>query len=98
MKKFNLFHIIWDPKNKFFWEENFHYGFGPNNREVFEARFTDNLMEATRMTKKHAKEVLKRFVEYDCIVGGRIKADVAELEIKEVGVTVELQIRPRWFP
>jgi len=99
MKTFHKHWIIFDPTNKVFWEENFHYGYGFNNREVFEARFTDKLNEATLMSKKDAKKVLEKFREYDCVFGGSIKTvDLAALEVKEVGVTIELQIRPRNFP
>jgi hypothetical protein len=99
MKKFNKHYIIFDPTNKVFWVKNQHYGYGYNNRAVFETQFTDKLDQATRMTKKEAKAVLNRFSDYDFVLGGYIKTvDAPALEVREVGVTVELQLKPRYFP
>lgn len=99
MKKVRKKHLIFDPTNKVFWKSNHHYGYGFNNKAVFETRFTDKLDEATLMTKKDAEDVLKNFSEYEFVLGGYCKTvDAMALEVREVYVTVELQLRPKYFP
>lgn len=99
MKKVNKKHLIFDPTNKVFWKSNHHYGYGFNNKAVFETRFTDKLNDATLMTKREAKEVLKNFSEFDFVLGGQVKpVDAMALEVREVCVTIELQLKPKYFP
>lgn len=99
MKTFHKLYVIFDPINKVFWINNHHYGYGYNNKAVFETRFTDKLNKATRMLRKEATEVLQKFSEYEFVLGGTIKTvDATALVVKEIGVTVELQLKPKYLP
>lgn len=44
-------YVIWDSKNNFFWEKNLSYGYNYQNQDVFEARFVNDLKEATNLRK-----------------------------------------------
>jgi len=91
MKKTIKRYTITDPKAHLYWERNFHYGYTTNNKAVFDTRFTDNLVEATLLSKKEAEDVLARFNEYDFVQTGRHKVDGKELVIRIVTLTYELE-------
>ena len=77
-------YIIWDRKNNLFWEKNLSYGYNYQNQAVFEARFSNDITEATMMSRPKAYEVLDRFKKEPHIVGGRYKeADTTDLVVAD---------------
>ena len=99
MKKPTKKYLIYDRTNKIFWKSNIPYGYGTNNKPVFETRFTEKLNDATLMTRADAKKILQKFGDYEFVVGGYCrKVDGSAIEIREVCVTVELQLKPKYMP
>lgn len=85
-------YVIHDPINKTFWVRSNHYGYGAGNKPVFEAKFTEDLTEATTMTKLEAAKVMERFKQFDFVLVGPVKADGQSLLIEKVQVKYSVEL------
>lgn len=79
---FERYYCIRDIKNNFFWEKNVHYGYNFQNRKVFEARFVDNIKDATALTWIEACQEMATLLVEPHIFGGRFKAEDGSLYIE----------------
>ncbi len=77
-----LLFVIWDHKNNLYWQKNIPYGYNYQNKAVFEARFTDNLEEATALPFEEISKVMSRFRDESFVMGGRFKAETNCLKVK----------------
>lgn len=90
MKKTIKRYTISNPDTSLYWIRNFHYGYTTGNKAVFDTRFTDDLSEATLLSKKEAEKVLERFNEFEFVQTGLHKVDGQALLICPVNVTFEI--------
>ena len=58
-------YIIINKINNSFWTRTVHYGFTAYNKQVMDARFTDDLLDANFMSETQAKEQLKAFLSLE---------------------------------
>lgn len=93
MKKIIKRYIVIDPTSNVYWERNLHYGFTTGNQSVFDTRFTDDLAEATLMSKKEAEDVLARFSESEFVQTGYHKVDGRALEVRPITIEYKLEIQ-----
>ena len=93
MKKTHKYYLIFDPRNKLFWERTYFYGHG--KVPIFCAQFTEDLQRAKRISKREAKEALINLSDLESTVTDS-NADLTGLEIKPVYVTIDMPLKLRW--
>jgi len=90
MKRTSHKFVILESEKEVFWVRNLYHGYGPDNRQVYDCRFSTKLGEATLFnTEKEAKKVLDIFDNYDFVQTDSLKVNGQALVIHPVELQYE---------
>jgi len=97
MKSHKIEYVIYDPVNKSFWQRTNHCAGVSVDGVVLGATFVNKLIDAASLTKQEARKTLYALQTKPLIISGAT-ADINKCVIKKVCHTIEMQLRPRYFP